>query len=1044
MRVGMLGPLLVTAGGTEVRIGGARLRALLIRLALEPGRRVPTDSLTRSLWPETQLTDTTHALQALVSRLRRSLPDPAVLEGAAGGYRLRLLPAAVDVTHFEHLRQEGQRRLREGDPAHAGRVLREALALWRGDPLVDVRDLPFAAQEVNRLTELRLTALEDRVAADLRCGTDDLVAELEGLTASYPARERLHALLVRALHAEGRQSEALRAYADYRRYLADQLGSDPGPELRAAHLAVLRDDRGTERSRGNLGAPLTSFIGRAEERRRIHDQLREQRLVTLVGTGGVGKTRLATTLAAELSDRTPNGVWLISLAAATAPTDVAQTMLHTLGVRPADRPADPVRALVAALAPTETVLIVDNCEHVIAEAARVIEHLLIGCPRLRIVATSREPLMIPGEALSPVPPLAVAPPGAPLAQALESPAVRLLVERARAARPTFTATETNIGPIIETCRRLDGLPLAIELAAARLRSMSIEHLASRLDDRFRLLTGGSRTALSRHQTLHAAVTWSWDLLNEPERRALRSVAVFSGSFDVAAAESLGVAPELLDVLFDRSLITVVDGHEPRFAVLETIREYALQRLAEAGEVLRMRQAHAAHFLALAERAAPRLRGPEQHSWMLRLDAESGNLLTALRFATDFGDADTAVRMAAALWYAWVVNSEHTEAAERLRRALAVPGPVRADARRTAALGLLFSSVLTGDREVMRDAQRQVVDDGTLPPHDPLATALLAVAADDPAPVFAADGPGTDPWERGLFWWTRSFLSAKRGDPGALCDALTRAEDGFRRAGDRWALAMCLLSMSDAQLMVGDLDASLHALEESTELAQGLGPNDQQRLWLAIVRLRTADVQRARAELLSIVEQAPPSRYASTARIFLADLCRQDGDLDAAARQLRHAADDRGAQQDLVFRSLYRLSAGHLAVARGDLRTAARDLREGLRLVAAMPHVPMGATVGAGVAALLLRAGSPASAARVLGASRALTGAADADILLLEGKLGEQLGTKGYEDACRLAPAAALALIQRSLAAAVTSDAGRRTRPADRRSPAGQPTRSGSG
>ncbi|WP_369386604.1 BTAD domain-containing putative transcriptional regulator [Streptomyces sp. CG1] len=1052
MQVGMLGPLQVTADKADVRIGGARLRALLIRLALEPGRTVPTESLTRSLWPDKLLTDTAHALQALVLRLRRALPDPGLLEGVPGGYRLRLPPAAVDVTHFEQLRQEGRRRLREGDAAHAGQVLREALGLWRGEPLTDVADLPFAAQEANRLAELRLTTLEDRIVADLACGAEDLVAELEGLTACHPSRERLHALLVRALHAEGRQSEALRTYAGYRRQLADQLGSDPGPELRAAHLAVLRDDRrqpdpAAGRSRGNLGTPLTSFIGRAEERRRIHGQLREQRLVTIVGTGGVGKTRLATTLAAELADDTPDGVWLVSLATAIVATDVPQTVINTLGLRQVDRPADPVRALVGALAPMETVLIVDNCEHVIAEAARVIEELLVGCPKLRVIATSREPLMIPGEALSPVLPLPVPRLGTPAAKALECPSVRLLVERARAARPAFAVTEENIGHIVETCRRLDGLPLAIELAAARLRSMSIEHLATRLDDRFRLLTGGSRTALSRHQTLHAAVSWSWDLLNEPERQALRRVAVFSGSFDAVAAESLGVAPELLDVLFDRSLITLVDEPEPRYAVLETIREYAFQRLDQAGEVLRTRHDHAAHFLALAEQAAPHLRGPEQHRWMLRLSAESGNLLAALRFATDFGDADTAVRMAAALWYAWVVNSEHSEAAERLRRALEVSGPVRADARRNAAIGLLFSSVLGGDREAMRDARRRVIGDGTLPPDEPLAAALLALTSDDPDPVCAADGPETDPWTQGLLWWIQSFLTAKRGATADLCEALTRAEDGFRRAGDRWALAMCLLSMSDARLMVGDQAGSMRALEESTELVHGLGTSDQQRLWLAIVRLRTADVGGARAELLSIVEHAPPGRYASTARIFLADLCRQEGDLDDAARQLRHAAEDRGAQQDPVFRSLYQLSAGRLAVAHGDLPSAARDLREGLDLVAAMPHVPMGATVGAGIAALLMQAGSPASAAQVLGAGRALTGAADAtnrDVLQLEVKLREHLGTQAYEDACGLEPSAALALIRSRLADALTPAAGRRARPADRRPPAGRPTRSVSG
>ncbi|WP_155980762.1 BTAD domain-containing putative transcriptional regulator [Nocardia sp. CNY236] len=1017
MRIGILGPLLVTAGGSDVRIGGARLRALLIRLALEPGRTVSTESLSASLWPETRLTDSVHALQALVSRLRRSLADPALVEATSGGYRLRLSPASVDVTHFEQLRQEGQRRLRAGEPRHASRALREALALWRGEPLADVQDLPFAVQEINRLTELRLTALEDRIAADLECGAADLVAELEGWTASHPSRERLHTLLIRALHTEGRQPEALRTYADYRRDLAEQLGSDPGPELRAAHLAVLRDDRGAGRSRGNLEAPLTSFLGRAQERRRIHGQLGEHRLVTLVGTGGVGKTRLATTLATELADRTADGVWLISLATVTVPADVPRTMLSTLGIRPADRPTDPVRALIAALAPTETVLVVDNCEHVVAEAARVVERLLRGCPRLRVVATSREPLMIPGEALSPVAPLPAPPPGTPRAQALESPSVQLLVERARAVHPTFTVTDDNIGHVIETCRRLDGVPLAIELAAARLRFMSIEHLATHLDDRFRLLTGGSRTALSRHQTLHAAVTWSWDLLHEPEQRALRSVAVFSGSFDAAAAESLAVAPEMLDILFDRSLIIIADGPEPRYAVLETIREYALQRLAEVGDVLRMRHDHATHFLSLAEQAAPHLRGPHQHHWILRLTAESANLLAALRFATDFGDADTANRMAAALWYYWVLTGEHVEASERLRRALAVPGPVPGPARRTAVIGLLFSSVLSGDPEAMSNAQHRALCDGTLAPEDPVAAALLAFISDEPAPAFAAECVHADPWEHGLLWWTRSFVIARRGEPTSLCEALTHAENGFRRAGDHWALSMCLLSSSDARLRVGDLDASLRAVEESTELTHDSGANDHQRLWLAIVRLRIADVRGARTELSSIVRQAPPGRYASIARVFLADLCRQEGDLDAAARHLRHADSDLEVQQNPVFRSLYRLSAGHVAVARGDLRSAARDLREGLDLIAAMPHIPMGATVGAGVAALLSQAGSPAAAAQVLGASRALTSAADADVLLLERQLSAQLGTKVYEDARCSKPAAALALIQRSLAEA---------------------------
>lgn len=583
--------------GSALPVSGTRLRALLAALALRAGRPVPVADLVDDVWAADPPHDAPAALQALVGRLRRVLGRDAITS-AHGGYRLAAGPDEVDLHVFERLSRQGAEELDAGDPVTAARTLRTALALWRGPALADLpeRDHGHAL----RPEAHRLAALERRIEADLRCaatgpadGTEQcagpgaeqraLVPELMELTAAHPYDERFRAQLIRALRAEGRQADALAAYEDARHALADGLGADPGPELIALHRELLAppqvpsatatrpvamrrqrppDDSGPAVVHGNLRPRLTSFVGREPELRSIRADLARSRLVTLTGPGGSGKTRLAEEAAAHggqpapagdasdradqpgASDTSGTDAWIAELASVDDPADVPGAVLSALGLRETallrdnnrdGQPprTDPADLLVEHLAHCSRIrpflLILDNCEHVIEAAATLAETLLTHCPQLRILATSREPLGVPGESVRPVGPL---PP---------DPAHRLFAERARTVRPGF-APDSDPGhdadAVAEICRRLDGQPLAIELAAARLRMLSPRQIADRLDDRFRLLTGGSRTVLPRQQTLRAVVDWSWDLLDEDERTALRQISVFAGGWDLRAAEAV--------------------------------------------------------------------------------------------------------------------------------------------------------------------------------------------------------------------------------------------------------------------------------------------------------------------------------------------------------------------------------------------------------------------------------------------------------------------------------------------------------------------------
>ncbi|MFF0726871.1 BTAD domain-containing putative transcriptional regulator [Streptomyces sp. NPDC004134] len=1058
MRIGVLGPLEVAVGGVPVEIAGGRLRALLVRLALDPGRYVGTALLADGLWGDDAPADPGNALQSLVSRLRRALGRADVLAYGPAGYRLALPPEAVDAVRFERRAHAGREALAAGDAAAARRLLEEALALWRGPALADVADAPFAAAPAHRLEELRLEATEDRIEAGLadagpagaRPGA--AVPELEALTVAHPLRERPRALLMRALYAAGRQPEALGAYEEYRALLAEELGADPSEGLRELHVAVLRGEvpgrggaggpggtgpggssgpYGTHTGAGsdpygsnpagargsygtksvsgagagapddspppvrtNLRAALTSFVGRDGELRRVHALLGGSRLVTLTGPGGAGKTRLATTAAEALLDDSPGGVWLVELAPVTGGDDVPFAVLGALGQRETAvldnrhlPPRDVLTRLTDTLAAAPTTLVLDNCEHVVSAAAHLADHLLRRCPELRVLATSREPLGIDGEALCPVPPLSLPPQDAHEGQDVRDEqatgaAVRLFADRARAARPDFAVGPANAAAVAEICRRLDGLPLAIELAAARLRALPVEQVAARLDDRFRLLTTGSRTALPRHRTLQAVVAWSWELLGDTERRLAEWLSVFPGG---ATPESVAgvcgtdvvTALDLLAALADKSLLQIAEapqgakaepGAAPRYRMLETIREFGRDRLAEAGDLDRVRAAHAAHFLRLAETADPHVRGREQLGWIALLDAEHDNLLAALRYATDVGDARTAVRLVAALGIYWMILGHHSEAADWLRLALAVPGDLPLEPHAVALGFYLINSATSGgtdpDPAALEELTALAARVDPMSGHPMLAVLEpgIAVFTDDDERGLAAIDERLghpDPWARGLLRMIRAAFRENRGYAPGLEEDLEAAAAEFREVGDRWGLAMSLHQLGEYRALLGDAERARAGFEEALRLMGEVHAEDdvgQLRTRLAQLEAAQGRTEEARAELhrvLGVAVREGRSHVAALCRDILGDLARWAGDADEAERWYGEALATlrRGGVAVPQIEAIVRTGRALLACVRGDLAGARTELATGLGVAVGVKDMPVVAMVGVGVATL---------------------------------------------------------------------------------------------
>ncbi|MBM7785081.1 BTAD domain-containing putative transcriptional regulator [Tenggerimyces flavus] len=1019
MRIDVLGPLAVRdEEGRPVEVGGTRLRALLVLLALQPGRLVTTEALIDGLWGDDPPGGATNALQSLVSRLRRAgIP----VESKPAGYLLPIMPDDVDACRFEAL-------------VAAGRY-DDAEREWRGEALADVLDAPFATAVATRLEDRRLDVAEHR-ALDL--------GELERLAAKHPLRETLHAKLVKALSAAGRQADALAAYERIRRALADELGVDPSPALAAVHLAVLRHDPSVAPptpalTRTNLRASLTSFVGRETELERVGALLDETRLVTVFGPGGAGKTRFATELAGRRQADSPDGSWLVELAPVTNEDDLLQAVLSAMGIREAvllesstlePRPLKAraeVARLVDAFATKRALLILDNCEHLVTAAARLAETLLASCPQLRILATSREPLTILGENVYPLPPLSWPTTSSDPTEALGHSAVRLFVDRAVAVRPDFALDEANLKAVLEICARLDGMPLAIELAAARLRSLAPAQIAARLDDRFRLLTGGSRTALPRHQTLRAVVEWSWDLLDEPERVLARRLSVFPAGATLESAELVCAAPDqdvlpILAALVDKAILvgtTDTGSEEMRYRMLETIRAYGAEQLAEAGELADVRGRHAVYFGDLIETADAHLRTREQLTWLARVRRDYGNVVAALRWALDTEDGDLAVRFGASMMWFWFIEGNRAESMALIDEIVTLPVTSHPEAR-ASVLAFHGMMMLSADRfeEGRAIIGKAIADSRALDMTQyPLMLFLEGIVS-----VFDRDrNKARDTltglvdryggWERALALTFLGFVEGNEGNPDLSAAYLRRGFEAFAEVGDRWGMAAVRRAEAGDLSAVGDHEGAIAAYDEALQLVHDLNSVDDVAHMMSemgLERARMGDLARGRAELeeaLRFAEEFGQSEARHVALCGLAEVEMKSNDIPRA-RALLHRAfselhqSERQSAGPPQAKALVLVGLATADVLERDAPMAAQRAREALQhgMVAFdMPVVSIAARIDAAVALL---EGSPERAATLLGLAEAVRGGplVDDNVLQTAARAREALGDEAYERA----------------------------------------------
>ena len=682
----ILGPFEIVGDEGSIDIAAPTQREILACLVLNANRVVSTDQLLENIWGEERPKSGLKTLRYHISKLRDSIqPDrrpkqKCLIVTQPPGYLLETEPDLIDAVRFEH-HLDRARSIAESDPASGIEELDSALRLWRGPALAGFHDKEWAHLEAGRLEELRVAAVEDRLAAAMALGRHAaLIAELEKHSHQHPLRERSWALWMTALYRSDRQAEALRVYQQLRSNLGEELGIEPSQDLQNLEERILLQDptlRPMIQTPHNLPASLTSFVGRNLELIEIQELLGNARLVTLIGPGGSGKTRLGLQLAREALGAFPDGVWLIDLAPLQHGDLVAGAVAAVLGVmEKSDRSI--VAGLRAHLRRWRMLLVLDNCDHLVESVARLAHELLEGAEGLRILATSREVLGVPGEVVFEVGGLTVPPTdaGARL-EAFDS--VRLFVDRAQAARAGFRINDRNAPLVVEVCRRLDGMPLALELAAAAVRTIGLEQLSRNLEDRLPHLTGGPRTVAPRHQTLQAAIDWSYEVLTDVEREAFNRLSVFAGSFTPEAAEyvcgggesEVGEVFGVVSRLVDKSLIASFDDPSGclRYRMLETIRLYAQERLRETASAGEAERRHAKFYRDLVVGAADDIRDGKR-AWMERLEIEHGDLRQVLSWAEESDEVELALDLAGALFGFWLHRWHLAEAREwyaRLRR-----------------------------------------------------------------------------------------------------------------------------------------------------------------------------------------------------------------------------------------------------------------------------------------------------------------------------------------------------------------------------------------
>jgi predicted ATPase/DNA-binding SARP family transcriptional activator len=911
LTVGVLGPLEVRRDGRPLPVPSGKTTELLIRLALDAGQAVTAERLIEDLWGDDAAATARNTLQSKVSQLRRALDDPALVGGGRGGYTLELDAGRVDALEVVGLAAAAAAARRAGDAAAALEAATEALELFRGDVLADAGDGDWLHPHRSRLDEVRLGLLEDRAAARVDLGAGgEVIAELEWLLGQHPLREGLWASLITALYRAGRQADALAACRRVRRLLIEELGIEPGRALRELERQVLQQSGGLDAAAaapgtaapalvvGNLPTLSTPFVGRADDLAAVGRLLDGNRLVTLVGPAGVGKTRTALEAARPL--RHGGGVWLVRLEVADATTSIWRLVTEALQLTGGEQ------TLLDRVAAADTVLVLDNCEHVLDGVADLATRLLDGAAPLRILATSQAPLGIDGEAVHALDPL-------PLPDS-----VTLFADRAARMRRQFALDDDTAATVEAVCRSLDGLPLAIELAAARVRSLSVQEIARRLDDRFTLLQDPTSRRPERRRALAAAIAWSYDLLFPDDQRGLWALSCFAGGAPLAAAEhvmgALGVpgtsAVDVIGRLADRSMLSVETAEDgaTRYRLLDSIRAFARTRLEETGLAGDAAAAHTAWFAEATDRCAATVRSRAQPECLALVRGERANIDAALSWAAGH-DPRQGLRLANGFGWTWVVLGDGVAGAARVRTALEAAR--RDTTPHERATGLLLAGWLEASAGNVEAAQGDLdaalaaaegLGDGRLAADARRHLAFLRIQQGRPLEVLESATASEAvyqrldlPWETAASLLLGAFGSIMLGDTGSATHAAIEAVRLLTPIGDAWGMVHAeamLGAIANAEHRFGD---AADALTRAAALSERLGFAGQAALHLTTlgrVQQRSGAPGQARDTLARAIQAAATAgdlRIAATARIHLARALRGAGD-QATARTLLEAND----------------------------------------------------------------------------------------------------------------------------------------------------------
>jgi predicted ATPase/DNA-binding SARP family transcriptional activator len=872
--VRLLGPLEVEVSGERVRFEGVKQRRLFAALALRAPEAVAADELVEALWETEPPAGAGQALQKQISRLRQRLGDGSVVHRPAG-YSLEIDPQAIDSRRFEGLLQRGRAALAGDDPARAAAELRTALALWRGEALADYRFDEFAQREIARLDELHVEAVEERLAAELAGGYgDEVVGELRALVAEHPLRERLRGHLMLALYRAGRQAEALETMRAGRRLMVDELGIEPGPELRRLEQMILAQDPELAADRPGLPvaaplpAPANPTIGREGEVAQIVELLVRPgvRLVTLVGPGGVGKTRLALEVARAAAERFPGSAVHVNLDGVDNAGVLVPEAASALGVVAATA-AELGERLGRATRGAPALLVLDGFDRFLEDAGQIGE-LLAAVANLTVLVTSRAALRLTAEHVHRVDPLA------------RPDAAALFIARASAGRPDWNTDDE--GAVVDAiCARLDGLPLAIELAADRARLFPPQALLARLEHRLELLTGGPRDLPERQRSLRATLEWSWEALDEAEQLVLGRLAVFEGGASLDAAEAvcggdLGYDLEsLVASLLDKSSLLRTDSGkdaQPRFAMLDTVREFAAERAVESDDLTAVEHRHANYFLAFCEDAAEQAARTDRRQWLDRLAQERGNIRLAFERLLRACSEDAALRLAIAFARALPWDAHAHEV--RAWLALALDAPVTLPkSRRAAALywdgWLALSQDLFSDAEQRLDAAVAAAREARDPSIETAALSCLGrravlIAAPDAGAL--CDSALTAAWRTGDSLLIADALLTLAGACERAADwerageLAVEALERYRTAGDPYGAAHALAEQGWYELVHGDLDAAEGHLAEAVDLRRRHG--DDRRLveplidhaWLQLARRNDDEAAQGFLDCLALARQ----------------------------------------------------------------------------------------------------------------------------------------------------------------------------------------------